>query len=675
MASRHWVGDTDSDWNDAGNWASSSGGAGGAGVPGTADDVTLDVGSAVNCTIDVGFNPDILTFVITSGYAGTFDQNGEAMTISSSVTINDAASTVTMDGIVTLDGGGIISSTVALGSSLIFDNAASSWTMSGTVTSAAITITAANSIASGKLSSTGDLTLTDTGVIGSSQMEMVGTSGTLTGPGRSTAGEFFFNRNGATFTVSGTVIIQGDFRLTSAFRIDGGLLQINGRMTLSDSSVQGTCAVEWVGSVNKDLIPSSNGKLPDGTFTVSGSGTLTLFSTGFLNLNGASQALVVTGTLDIGTGSLTVAGAVTVSGTGTLDMGTGAVNISGTVTMAAAGATLTATSGTWTNSGALVITAGTFDSNGGTFVQDVQSSVDFGNSGSFNNLTITKTTGGATVLTVTSGFTCTGDIIVDCNDADGYSVTAAAGRIITLQGDFTIQSSLGTPVFGDVNITLTMTGGVARILTQSAGTFNATLIINKTVGIVVSLTTNFDLALATADCTITAGTMNLAGFTLDVGDVFTITDTLRLKGDEVVTYTTLVNTAGTVEYLDAAVTAVFNNLGLTFFDIIMLKGKTYQGTIATTLVWTGTVSFTGAGTITLESTVADTQFLLNSTADQPWDADIEVQDSDASPGTTQNALLSTDNGNNINWIFPDGPGDHDEDQYTLPEYIATHVIP
>ena len=48
----YFVGDTDSDWNDADNWASFSGGAGGAGVPGNYDKCVFDSNSP-RCDLDV----------------------------------------------------------------------------------------------------------------------------------------------------------------------------------------------------------------------------------------------------------------------------------------------------------------------------------------------------------------------------------------------------------------------------------------------------------------------------------------------------------------------------------------------------------------------------------------------------------------------------------------------
>lgn len=51
MANRFFVGDIDADTNDAGNWSATSGGAGGAGIPGVGDDAFWDANSP-DCDID-----------------------------------------------------------------------------------------------------------------------------------------------------------------------------------------------------------------------------------------------------------------------------------------------------------------------------------------------------------------------------------------------------------------------------------------------------------------------------------------------------------------------------------------------------------------------------------------------------------------------------------------------
>lgn len=52
MTDKYWVG-IDDNWNDSSNWASSSGGAGGAGVPTSSDDVYFDGNGYVLCTANV----------------------------------------------------------------------------------------------------------------------------------------------------------------------------------------------------------------------------------------------------------------------------------------------------------------------------------------------------------------------------------------------------------------------------------------------------------------------------------------------------------------------------------------------------------------------------------------------------------------------------------------------
>ena len=105
VADRYWVGDTDSDWNDSNNWASTSGGAGGAGVPGASDDVIFDGSyTTANCTADVAI--DIASIDVQSTYGGTLDfadssyshAIGGDATFDGSGTIDLGNSTLTISG-------------------------------------------------------------------------------------------------------------------------------------------------------------------------------------------------------------------------------------------------------------------------------------------------------------------------------------------------------------------------------------------------------------------------------------------------------------------------------------------------------------------------------------------------------------------------------------------------
>lgn len=80
MASRFWVGGSGTwDATNTANWSATTGGAGGASVPGAADTVTIDTGSgsAITVTIASGYNPSITSFTIT---ANTLNLNNNTLT-------------------------------------------------------------------------------------------------------------------------------------------------------------------------------------------------------------------------------------------------------------------------------------------------------------------------------------------------------------------------------------------------------------------------------------------------------------------------------------------------------------------------------------------------------------------------------------------------------------------
>jgi hypothetical protein len=112
VADRYFVGDTDSDWNDASNWAASSGGAGGAGVPGSSDKAILD-GNSPDCTCDVA--PNVSGVDLQAAFANTLDMNGFALTVGSGGfsqaggTFSGSTETLDFNGAFTLSGGAFTS--------------------------------------------------------------------------------------------------------------------------------------------------------------------------------------------------------------------------------------------------------------------------------------------------------------------------------------------------------------------------------------------------------------------------------------------------------------------------------------------------------------------------------------------------------------------------------------
>lgn len=106
MANRYWVGGTASWDGTAGTkWATTSGGAGGASVPTSADDVFFDVNSTGTVTIASG-NTGAKSLNCT-GFVGSLG-GSSPITISGSITLSPAMNVAAWSGAVTIDGTGVI---------------------------------------------------------------------------------------------------------------------------------------------------------------------------------------------------------------------------------------------------------------------------------------------------------------------------------------------------------------------------------------------------------------------------------------------------------------------------------------------------------------------------------------------------------------------------------------
>ena len=93
MAARYWVGTTTS-WNTSANWSATSGGAGGAGVPTSADDAILDSNGTSDCDVDYSFAA-CKTLTIASGYTGTLDiTTGNSLLVIGNYTDNTSGSLI-----------------------------------------------------------------------------------------------------------------------------------------------------------------------------------------------------------------------------------------------------------------------------------------------------------------------------------------------------------------------------------------------------------------------------------------------------------------------------------------------------------------------------------------------------------------------------------------------------
>lgn len=129
-AARFWVGGTGNwDASDTTHWASTSGGAGGASVPGSGDTVTFD-GSSGGGTVTVTATVTV-TSITMGAFTGTLDLNGQTINVSTFSLTGTGTRTLTMgSSAINLSGGGTTWNATTLTNSTISANTATI-TMSG----------------------------------------------------------------------------------------------------------------------------------------------------------------------------------------------------------------------------------------------------------------------------------------------------------------------------------------------------------------------------------------------------------------------------------------------------------------------------------------------------------------------------------------------------------------
>lgn len=96
MANRYWVTGGTGNWNSTTNWATTSGGASGASVPGSSDAALLDASSGAG-TVTLDISPTIQTLTCT-GFTGTLAFGTNTISLNSTGTIFTGATTMTVTG-------------------------------------------------------------------------------------------------------------------------------------------------------------------------------------------------------------------------------------------------------------------------------------------------------------------------------------------------------------------------------------------------------------------------------------------------------------------------------------------------------------------------------------------------------------------------------------------------
>ena len=271
MAARFWVTGGTGNWNSTTNWSTSSGGASGASVPGSADTAAFDASSGSG-TVTLDISPDIQTLTCT-GFTGTLAFGTNTISLNSTGTIFTVATTMTVTG-----------------TPLIICTNSSATARTITTT----TVTEANSISFRITDGTGGLTLSSTGVFRNLDF----TDG--------------INPTGfAAALGNNTLTIYGNFKAST------GMTRNAGTSAITFAATSGTKTIDLAG-VTFDCPFIFNGV--GGTFQLqaamtSGATRTTTLTNGTLDLNGYTLTIGLFSsnnsnvrTLAFGIGQITVTG-------------------------------------------------------------------------------------------------------------------------------------------------------------------------------------------------------------------------------------------------------------------------------------------------------------------------------------------------------------------------------
>jgi len=237
-----------------------------------------------------------------------------------------------------------------------------------------------------------------------------------------------------------------------------------------------------------------------------------------------------------------------------------------------------------------------------------------------------------------------------------YNFGQINGGYIDVHGDFEFNDT--STVGSDCPVNL-VGDGAQSLLCDGGDLGGVELTIDKPSG-TVSLGENFAPTGWTADLTVTRGELDTAGYDVVMaGRTFTLGayGKFRAKGDETFTIGTVdCQTGSTVEFYDAAATAVVTNFTKTYYNLELGASKTHQvaSGVGNGIVVNGVLKSLGtSGTrAVLRSTTPATQWELDLQGTS-WLYDAaDIQDGDASAGNDVYCVGSLDSGNNTaDFIF------------------------
>jgi hypothetical protein len=452
--SRHWVGGT-GNWLDTSNWGTSSGGSGGASVPGAGDFVYISPSAftPVDITYEQPSSFELLSIRVNKITAGTLtliqtqDElnsvngvigragNGTLALSGGSFSISDTLRVGSLEsgtGFINLSGSGVLSADTLM----VGDDGTGTVNQTGGAASAS-TLILGNDLG------TGSYTL-DAGSLDTSFATVRDGLFTQNGGTHTIANDLTtinnYTMNGGTMDISGTLF--GD-----NFTYDGGTLIANvvdGGVFTVDGNTAESIAISSISNATFDV---SNGQsvtgittINSGQYNISGNSSLTATAS-------TGGGFSVTGNSALDIQDLVVSSGLTVSADSTLDF-TNLTQTGGTVSSAItvdAGDTFNYVAGTFdgllTNNGQTDLHSSNFTTNGGLVNNGT---VDFVNTGSHaltvngtgldNNGALNFTTG---TLNTLNG---TGPLVNDGTISSGGSLSVSGSGGFTNNGQLTVTS-------------------------------------------------------------------------------------------------------------------------------------------------------------------------------------------------------------------------------------------
>lgn len=527
-----------SNWNTGLNWSGGS-------APGAGSRVVFDGTCVSNCSPNMTVSTSVYAVRVLTGYTGTITQNasqtltvGDGGWFHQTGTFTGGNSTVTIYGPFTVAGGTYTSTSTTT-------NLGSHFKITGGTFSAGTTYT---------FSDRGSIS------VGSAAFNNVN----------------FVPGNGSTYTLTGTLLINGNLSLTNNTNnvtLAGGIIDLKGNLTITNSGMPGTTEIKVTGSGTQTIDASAGNTNPNlPSLTIAATGTVNLvgnlnflgnfkyvsagtFNTGTAGLSFVMYSAAVTA--DFGnqtfynltywsnmtltvlsdvtvTNSLTLAG--TLSNAGVIQ-GPGKVTLLGDLILRNSGI---GGSGDiqvhFRGNNSQTVTVMTPGATSPGIIIDTTGTVNFPASFSFNenfiytagtitglNTVFFEGLSGSTKTINASGYTFA-DVTFNGRNGNTYNIVGA----MTMTGNLSFNSSANSILNGSIvvggnvaftnfyrvwaNITFNGTG----IQTVSQVLYvnpDGDMIINKASGS-VRLTTNMDWAIC--PFTITSGTMDLNGNTLRV---------------------------------------------------------------------------------------------------------------------------------------------------------------